>query len=250
MRAIVGREVGSAPAERDAQRCAYGDGSIHSRMMDYRAIATTSTHLVGLDVAAEPSAWTAAGFTVTDGHVRLGAVRVRLEGAGAGRGILGWDLAAPFTGDLDGLPGPGVGRTAAGVAPDHRNGIETIDHVVAFSPDLDRTVGALEGAGLGLRRRREGPTGGGSARQAFFWMGEVILEVVEHPPRAREAGDPAAPARLWGLALVAPDLDATVRAGGGLIGEVRDAIQAGRRIATFTREAALGAAVAVMSPHA
>ena len=86
--------------------------------------------------------------------------------------------------------------------------------MVAFSPDLERTVAALEAAGLDLRRRREGPTGGGSARQAFFRVGEVILEVVEHPPQAREAGDADAPARLWGLALLAPDIDATARRGG------------------------------------
>ena len=73
---------------------------------------------------------------------------------------------------------------------------------MAFSPDLERTVAALEAAGMDLRRRREGPTGAGSARQAFFRVGEAILEVVEHPPQAREAGDAEAPARLWGLALL------------------------------------------------
>jgi hypothetical protein len=72
--------------------------------------------------------------------------------------------------------------------------------------------------------------------------------VVEHPAQAREAGDPDAPARLWGLALLAPDIDATARHAGDLLGEVRDAIQPGRRIATFTRDAGLGVAVAVLSP--
>ena len=100
---------------------------------------------------------------------------------------------------------------------------------------------------MDLRRRREGPTGAGSARQAFFRVGEAILEVVEHPPQAREAGDAEAPTRLWGLALLTPDMDATVDAAGDLIGSPKDAIQPGRRIATFTREAALGAAVAVIS---
>ena len=117
---------------------------------------------------------------------------------------------------------------------------------MAFSPDLERTVAALEAAGLDLRRRREGPTGAGSARQAFFRVGEAILEVVEHPPQAREAGDAEAPARLWGLALLTPDIDATAAAAGDLIGAPKDAIQPGRRIATFTRDAALGAAVAVI----
>ncbi|HYI37159.1 MAG TPA: VOC family protein [Thermoleophilaceae bacterium] len=201
--------------------------------------------LTSTALAADPDAWTAAGFTVESGSVTLGAVRIELRGADAGRGLLGWDFAAAPTGPLDGLPEPGTATAPAPVGP-HPNGITAIDHVVAFSPDLERTVPALEAAGLDLRRRREGPTGAGSARQAFFRVGEVILEVVEHPPQAREAGDVAAPARLWGLALLTPDIDATAAAAGALMGPVKDAIQPGRRIATFTREAALGVAVAVI----
>ena len=64
---------------------------------------------------------------------------------------------------------------------------------------------------------------------------------------AREAGDAEAPARLWGLALLTGDIDATAAATGTLLGDVRDAIQPGRRIATFSRDAELGAAVAVIS---
>ena len=201
--------------------------------------------LTATALAADPDAWMAAGFSVEDESVTLGAVRVHLRGAHAGRGLLGWDFAASPTGPLDGLPEPGTAAPPGPAGP-HPNGITAIDHVVAFSPDLERTVPALEAAGLDLRRRREGPTAAGSARQAFFRVGEVILEVVEHPPQAREAGDAAAPARLWGLALLTPDIDATAAAAGGLLGSVRDAIQPGRRIATFTREAALGAAIAVI----
>ena len=186
-----------------------------------------------------------AGFAVDGDGVTLGAVRVQLRGAGAGRGLLGWSFAAAPAGALDGLPEP---ATAPAPEPGgaHPNGITAIDHVVAFSPDLERTVPVLEAAGLDLRRRREGPTGGGSARQAFFRVGEAILEVVEHPAHAREAGDADAPARLWGLALLTPDIDATAAAAGPLIGAVKEAIQPGRRIATFTREASLGVAVAVL----
>jgi hypothetical protein len=164
-------------------------------------------------------------------------------------GIRAWSFHVEVpAGSLDGLLSPGVAPPSE-PGEEHPNGITAVDHVVAFSPDLDRTVAALESAGLDLRRRREGPTGGGSARQAFFRVGEAILEVVEHPPQAVEAGDPRAPARLWGLALLAPDLDATARHAGDLLGPVRDAIQPGRRIATFTRDAGLGVAVAVLSPR-
>lgn len=202
-------------------------------------------HLTSIDLAADAGAWSQAGFTIQDGGVTLGSVRVNLAGAGAGRGLLGWAFDQPPAGPLDGLPEPAVAAPHEPGAA-HPNGITAIDHVVAFSPDLERTVAALEAAGLDLRRRREGPTGGGSARQAFFRAGDVILEVVEHPAQAREAGDPEAPARMWGLALLAPEIDATAAAAGALMGPPKDAIQPGRRIATFAREAALGVAVAVI----
>ena len=122
-----------------------------------------------------------------------------------------------------------------------------LDHVVAFSPDLDRTVAALEAAGLDLRRVREGPTAAGAQRQAFFRVGTPILEVIEHPPGTGAAQDLEAPARFWGLAFVVEDIDASARRLGALLGEVRDAIQPGRRIATIRREAGLGLPVALMS---
>jgi uncharacterized glyoxalase superfamily protein PhnB len=53
-------------------------------------------------------------------------------------------------------------------APAHPIWVVAIDHVVAMSPALDRTVRALQAAGLELRRIREQPTPAGAPRQAFF----------------------------------------------------------------------------------
>jgi alpha-beta hydrolase superfamily lysophospholipase len=55
--------------------------------------------------------------------------------------------------------------------------------------------------------------------------------------------------RLWGLALLAPDLDRTVGALAPHAGAVRDAVQQGRRIATLERSAGLAVPVALMSPR-
>lgn len=209
----------------------------------------SAASLTGLTLATPESPWSHAGFDVAGGLMALGTVRVWLAGAGAGRGIAGWSFDDPPPAELlDGLPAPSA-ATGNAHAQAHPNGIEAVDHVVAFSPDLDRTVAALQSAGLDLRRRREGPTAGGSARQAFFRVGEPILEVVEHPPPALDADRPDAPARLWGVALLAPDIDATAARIGPALGAVRDAIQPGRRIASFKREAGLGLAVAVISPR-
>ena len=75
----------------------------------------------------------------------------------------------------------------------------------------------------------------------------MILEVVQAPAGTRIASDPGGPARLWGISFAVRDLDATAAALGDLLGSVRDAVQAGRRIATLRREAGLGPAIAFMT---
>ena len=186
----------------------------------------------GLEIADEPAAWSAAGFTVADGVCQVSRVRLRLAGKAERRGIVGWTL--------------GSGDAAEPAGP-HPNGAVSVDHVVMLSPDLDRTVGELEEQGFELRRRREGPTPGGSTRQAFFRAGEPILEVVQAPEGTTVARDTDGPARLWGLAFEVGDMERTAAALGDLLGSPRDAVQPGRRIATLRPEAGLGPAVAFMS---
>jgi hypothetical protein len=198
-------------------------------------------------VADEPSAWSAAGFALEGAVCEVGTVRLRLDPSAAGRGIAGWSLRGALTTELDGLPTAlSDAPPPAGVA--HRNGVSAIDHLVVMSPALERTLSALRAAGFDFRRLREGPTPGGSVRQAFFRMGELILEVVEAPEGTRIRERPDGPARLWGISFLAPDLDATARALGPLVGEPRAAVQPGRRIATLKREAGLGPAIAFISP--
>jgi catechol 2,3-dioxygenase-like lactoylglutathione lyase family enzyme len=185
-----------------------------------------------LEIADEPQVWSAAGFDVADGLCRVARVRVRLVGKGPRRGIVGWTLGEKPAGE------------AAGA---HPNGAVRVDHVVMLSPDLDRTVAELEAEGFDLRRRREGPTPGGSTRQAFFRAGEPILEVVQAPEGTSVARDPEGPARLWGLAFLVEDMERTADALGDLLGTPRDAVQPGRRIATLRPAAGLGPAIAFMS---
>jgi hypothetical protein len=80
-------------------------------------------------------------------------------------------------------------------------------------------------------------------------IGATILEVVQEPPEAIERGGGTdRPAFFWGLAFVAPDLDATVAGLGGRVSEVRAAVQPGRRIATLRRSAGLSVPVALITP--
>jgi hypothetical protein len=210
-------------------------------------------------LADDPGRWEDLGFAVRDEAVRIGAVRIALAGRDSGRGILGWSLRGVMSNELDGLPTTRSDHSPATVVsgqppplaerPEHPNGVIAIDHVVAMSPTLDRSVRALQSAGLDLRRIRELPTPAGAPRQAFFRLGEVILEVIQEPSEIIERRPDGAngPARFWGLALLTNDLDRTVEQLSGHAGEIRPAVQPGRRIATIRRSAALAVPVALMS---
>jgi hypothetical protein len=191
-----------------------------------------------LFVADPPEAWQALGFTVADGVVQLGGVRIRL--GEPGRGIVGWSLrGVAREADLDGLPtrAPTEPRRPAAAFAAHPLGAVAVDHLVALTPDLDGTVAKLRSAGLDHRRTREAGEG---FSQAFFVVGPCLLEL----------GGPAdGDVRFWGLTLVVDDLEAAADRLGDRLGRVKDAVQPGRRIATVSREAGLSAPLALMTPR-
>ena len=204
-----------------------------------------------LVLADGPERWSALHFLVRDGVCQLGSVRLRLAGDGAASGITSWSLRGLHGGgvELDGLP---TARSQSSPPPPgrpHPNGVLALDHVVVMSPALDRTVEALESGGMQLRRIREQPTPAGAPRQAFFRLGEEILEVVQEPQAIVERdGGPDRPARLWGLALTVEDLDRAAEHMSPHLGDARAAVQPGRRIATLRRSAGLSVPVALMTP--
>jgi catechol 2,3-dioxygenase-like lactoylglutathione lyase family enzyme len=201
-----------------------------------------------LRLADAPGVWEACGFAVDDGVCVVGDVRLRFVEDEGGRGVVGWSLRGLVSLDLDGLPTICSDQPPPPEAPAHPIGVTGLDHLVAISSDLDRTVAALVAAGLDLRRVREEPTPAGAPRQAFFRLGSAILEVVQEPPEATERAGGDRPAFFWGLAFVAPDLEQTVAFLGDRVGEIRNAVQPGRRIATMRRSAGLGVPVALMTP--
>jgi hypothetical protein len=200
-------------------------------------------------VGDDSGRWAEVGFAVTDGCCDLGGVRLRFLGVTTERGILGWtlhDLVGTGT-ELDGLPTTVSEHPLRALAPAHPNGVVAIDHVVAFSPSLDRSVRVLQDAGLDLRRIREQPTPAGAPRQAFLRLGAEILEVVQAPADSVRADGQDDPARFWGLAVRVSDLDRTVELLGEHVSPVRPAVQPGRRIATLRRSAGLTVPLALIS---
>src|SRR5207244_6504144 len=114
---------------------------------------------------------------------------------------------------------------------------------VVPAPAVDRTLSALQAAGAEFRGVR-GVTGpdGRPARQGFFRLGEVILEVAGP---AEPAGD--GPASFWGLTVVVEDIDAAAAQLRDRLGRVKDAVQPGRRIATVRREPGGGIPLALIT---
>jgi hypothetical protein len=204
-----------------------------------------------LTVADAPAAWSAIGFAVDGDACVVGDVRIRFAGSGEGRGLRGWSLREIESAELDGLPTTCSDEPPPRDGPAHPNGIAAIDHVVAIAPALERTVAALERAGLDLRRIREEPTPAGAPRQAFFRLGATVLEIVQEPPEAIErGGGEDRPAFFWGLAFLVPDLDSTVAGLGDRVSKIRPAVQPGRCIATLRRSAGLSLPVALITPPA
>ena len=206
-------------------------------------------------VSDDGERWAELGFAVSDECCQLGQVRLRFLARpprlDTERGIVGWSLRDIAGTELDGLATTVSERPPPGVAPTHPNGVVAIDHIVAMSPSLDRSVGLLRHAGLDLRRIREQPTPAGAPRQAFFRLGAEILELIQAPEEAIErTGGRNGPARFWGLAVRVQDLDRAVELLGAHAGPARAAVQPGRRIATVRRSAGLSVPLALMSAPA
>lgn len=202
--------------------------------------------LVALTVLGDPRRWVDLGFSVDqDGSCQVGAVTLQVSPPedGGRPGIDGWAFAGlhdPPMG-IDGIPTEAADDPGPPAAS-HPNGVTSLDHVVVTTPDLSRTVAALEDAGLRVLRRRDTEAGGRPMRQVFLRPGEAVIEVVG-PPEPTGGGK----ARFFGLAFTVADLDATAALLGDLLGAPKVAVQPGRRIATVRADAGLGVPVAFMS---
>ena len=191
--------------------------------------------LASLVLGDAPQVWQRLGLTVDGDEISLGGVRLCL--GADGEGLVGWSFRnLPAERDMDGL-GACPSDSPPPEPVEHPLGAIAVDHVVALTPDLNRTVRKLTETGLDHRRTRDAGEG---FQQAFFVLGPCLLEL----------GGPAdGDVRFWGLTLVVEDIDAAAASLGDRLGRVKDAVQPGRRIATLRREAGVGVPLALITPR-
>ncbi len=210
--------------------------------------------LLQLTIGGEAEGWSSIGFNLMElsngeSICRIGSVRFLFDHESEQKGI--W-LASTneVSGQIDSLE---FGESKINISPDedalipsiHPNGITRIDHLVVTTPDCDRTTAALEKDGLQARRVRIFGNSGSEMRQTFFWLGDVILELV-----GPETPEGEGPASFWGLAFISESIEETVTFLGDTCTPLKPAVQSGRQITTIkTRDLGIHSSLAVMSPH-
>ncbi len=228
-----------------------------------RYCRSMTVYLDALLVSDSAQTWADLGFALNDqSQVVVGGTAIEFVPSPA-KGIVGWRLRSSTVELPSSIDGIGVTRveaegngagTQSAQRTVHPNGVSAIDHLVIMTPDLERTVAALEAAGMPCRRRRDaGAYGQAQMRQAFFWLGDpatpekVVLEVVGPAEPKDDAG--SQPAAFFGLTLVCDDLASTAKFIGEHMKPPVKAVQEGRQIATLSSKAGASVALAFMSPH-
>ena len=206
------------------------------------------TVLVEVRIAESAAAWACFGLAVADDTTVVGTVRLRFGADADAMGITVFD-GGGLPSSIDGVAAFEVPDDGdAPVAPSHPLGARHIDHVVVGTPDLARTVAAFEAAlRTPVKRIRTETTGSGDRlHQAFFRLGQVILEIVGPPePDAARAAEPAA---FRGMVFTVDDVDAAYELmGSDVLTTPKAAVQSGKRITTVRREVGLGWPVALLS---
>lgn len=202
-----------------------------------------------INLGEDPGKWEKIGFSVrsesSGKSVLLGNTKLNFINSPLSTGIISISVVG-IEGNVDSLAFESP-QTSLPIlqTSTHPNQVNRIDHLVVTTPDPDKTTAALNKAGIALRGVRKFGNTPNQTRQSFFWLGDVILELVG-PDQATKGGKP----EFWGLALVSSDIDETSKYLGQLCTPLKDAVQAGRKITTIkTLDQSIGTSIAIMSPH-
>ena len=214
----------------------------------------TSATIAQITVADEPERWETQGFTVSDATVQLGSVashpRRQRRGAGNNRLVAPRyrrrRARRPVDHAVATRPSPTYDLAACQAHQRrHENRPPRGD---VTRPESQRRGAASRGAGPAPDPRAANPAG--APRQAFFRLGEVILEVVQEPEEALAARPDGTngPARFWGPGTAQRGPRANGRAARRTLSEIRPgpAGPTHRHAAAFGR---MAVPIALMSRH-
>ena len=205
--------------------------------------------LLEINLGEDPTRWENIGFVIRNEGLGkstlIGNTRLNFINSPASVGIVSISVAG-IVGNVDSLTFQSPQSISPVLErPAHPNRVNRIDHLVISTPNPGKTTASLNKVGIALSGVRKFGNAPNQTRQSFFWLGDVILELVG-PDEGTEGGKPA----FWGLALVSSDIYRTSKYLGELCTPVKDAVQAGRKITTIkTRDQSIGTSVAIMSPH-
>ena len=201
-----------------------------------------------LEIADSPEVWRRIGFDVdASGRCFVGGIEHRLIGEQPdSRGLVRWAVSGidPSISSIDGLSTTVVDAVES-LSGSHSNRISRIDHLVVRTSDTPRTAQALEDVGLKRRGASDTTSSGEAVDMTFFWVGDMLLELVGPPTPLAEPK----PARFMGIAYTSDDLDATSEFLGESCSVPKDAVQPGRRIAALRASAGSSVPMAFMTPH-
>lgn len=208
-------------------------------------------HLTSLKIDDDFNNWRAAGFDIEESDQgtptsRIGNVLLQFQKEPVGQGIhaIGTNNLERVIDGLTFFVDPWI-ENRNDDELNHSNHVSRIDHLVVTTSDCDRTTQALEAAGIEARRVRTFGKEESKMRQTFFWLGDVILELVG--PDTKSGDEPA---KIWGLALISEQIEKTVDFYGEAATPLKPAVQPGRFITTVkTRNFGIADALAIMTPN-
>ena len=195
-----------------------------------------------LHVGDYPEVWDHLGFNIEDNRCRIGTTDVVFrEGQ---PGIHAWALRDAQPSNFGCIPTKYVESPIPERALVHANGSSDIHHVVLMVPDFERGRSALIDAGVVVSPGKAFGSADKQLLRSAPTMGDFELELIGPE---KEDGSPSWD--LWGLVIAVEDIDVTAELLGDLLGNVKTAVQPRRRIATVSKSAGLGVAIAFLGPE-
>ena len=195
-----------------------------------------------LHVGDDSEVWAHLGFNIEDNRCRIGTTDVVFrEGQ---PGIHAWALRGAQPSNFGSLPTNYVESPIPGRALVHPNSSSGLHHVVLMVPEFEQGRSALTEAGVAVSPGKVFGSADKQLLRSAPMMGDFELELI-----GPEKEDGSRRWDLWGLVIAVEDIDVTAELLGGLLGRVKPAVQPRRRIATVSKSAGLGVAIAFLGPE-